>query len=380
MKKLASASAVLLATTAIAQADISRADPTVRLLFEDVGPTGTYGELSFGSINPKAGSNGVVPDPLASYAQPGFGILHRYSDQVSVALSYDTPFGADVSYPGFGAGGTPIGVPPFFIPSGGPFFGGYATVDTRQLTLMGRYEFGNGFSVHGGLRAMDVEGDIYTNVTADPTEFHRLAGTSEIGYGYLLGAAYERPEIALRVSLTYHSALEVDFDDASETPVSTFFGVATGPEGTADFSVEFPESWTLEFQSGIAADTLVFGSIHYEYWDGFNLSTDVGNYVNFTSDTTTYQVGLGRRLNENWSGSVSYTHRTRGTVPSDSSLSPTTGLNSIAVAAQYEMDAVTLSGGITYGIPGDQTVIAAAPVDFDDNEVIGVGLRIGFRF
>jgi long-subunit fatty acid transport protein len=226
---------------------------------------------------------------------------------------------------------------------------------------------------------MEVEGEIYTRVQTFPT-FHLLEGTSEIGYGYLLGAAYEVPEIALRVALTYHSALEVDFDDASETPFNAISGVAD-PEDTADFSVEFPESINLDFQTGVAENTLVFGSIHYEYWDGFNLSTDVGSYVNFTSDSTTYRLGVGRQLNENWAGSIAYTHRTKGTIPSDTALSPTTGLNALTVAAQYEMDAMTISGSFTYGIPGDQEVRSVPNnIDFDNNEVIGLGLRVGFRF
>lgn len=379
MKYVVSATAMLLSSTGLAAADISRADPSVRLLFEDVGPMGNYAELSFGWVNPKAGTD-VVPDPLGSYNLPGFGLLHRYNDQISVALSYDTPFGADVSYPGFGAGLDLGTVPP--TPLGAPFLGGEATVDSRQLTLMGRYELGNGFSVHGGLRAMEVEGEIYTRVQTFPT-FHLLEGTSEIGYGYLLGAAYEVPEIALRVALTYHSALEVDFDDATETQFNAISGAAVA-ETTTDFSVEFPESINLDFQTGVAENTLVFGSIHYEYWDGFNLSTDIGSYVNFTSDSTTYRLGVGRQLTENWAGSIAYTHRTKGTIPSDSALSPTTGLNALTLAAQYEMDAVTISGSFTYGIPGDQTVEnSLAPggeVNFDDNEVIGLGLRVGFRF
>lgn len=365
-QKIFGATALLLASTSIASADISRTDPSVRLLFEETGATGNYVELSFGFVNPDANSGGVVPDPLDSYVLPNFGFLHRYNDQISVAVQYDTPFGADVGYPGFGSA------------TGAPFFGGFAEVDTRQLTIMGRYEFGNGFSVHGGLRALEVEGSIYTNVAG--LTFNRLDGTSDIGYGYLIGAAYEVPDIALRVALTYFSELEVDFNNASEDTVVPTTGVVIAT-GTADnFSVEFPESITLEFQTGVAPGTLVFGSIHHEYWDGFNLTTGVGSYVNFTEDSTTYEIGVGRQFTENFSGSVSYTHRTDGAIPSDSSLTPTTGLNTLTLAGQYTMDQVTVSGGITYGRPGDQIVNAASTVNFEDNEVFGIGLRIGFRF
>jgi long-subunit fatty acid transport protein len=261
------------------------------------------------------------------------------------------------------------------------------------LTVTGRYELENGFSVYGGLRALEVEGDILTAIGNTATiagppplgpqpVFNELVGTSELGYGYLVGAAYEMPEIALRVSLTYHSAIEVDFEDFTERRVDQFYGGVIESVDSDDFSVEFPESWTLEFQSGVAPGTLVFGSIHHEYWDGFDLTTDDGEYVSYTSDSTTYNIGVGRQFTENWAGSIAYTYRSRGTRPSDTALSPTTGLDSIALAGSYTMDAVTISGGITYGIPGDQTVENErfGDSEFDDNEVIGLGLRVGFRF
>ncbi len=369
MRILATASAALLATTSLAQADLSRTDQSMRILFEETGPSGNYVELSFGQVSPEANTS-AVPNPLGDYNQAGFGFLHRFNDQVSVALIYDQPFGAEIAYPGFG---TPA-------PAGLPFFGGNATVETDALTFVGRYEFGNGFSVHGGLRAMRAEGSIYTSVSSPL--FNQLTGDSDTGYGYLVGAAYERPEIALRVALTYNSAIDLDFT-ATEQLIIPTSGTPFAPAGRSNFTVEFPESINLEFQTGIAQDTLLFGSIRHAFWDGFNLTTPVGQYVNFTSDTTTYNIGIGRRFNENWSGSISYTHRTDGTIPSDTALAPTTGLDSITLAGRYENEnGLVISGGVTYGMPGDQIVnnSLVGPVNFTDNEVVGFGLRVGFRF
>lgn len=366
MRIFVAASAALLATTSIAAAELSRTDQSMRVLFEDVGPSGNYVELSFGRISPEANTS-IVANPLGDYTQAGLGYLHRFNEQLSFAIIYDQPFGADVQYPGFGLG-----------LAGAPFFGGNATVETDSVTFVGRYEFGNGFSVHGGLRTLRAEGSIFSNVAG----FHQLTGESDTGYGYLVGAAYEVPDIALRVALTYNSSIETSFD-AVETPAPAPLGPG-GVAANTSFDVEFPESINLEFQTGVAPNTLLFGSVRHAFWDGFNLTTGVGEYVGFTSDSTTYTIGVGRRFNDNWSGSVSYTHRTDGTKPSDTALSPTTGLDTITLAAQYEQDAITISGGITYGRPGDQVVLNGfAPggqVDFTDNEVLGIGLRVGFRF
>lgn len=375
MTRLAAASAALLATTSLANADISRTDQSMRLLFEEVGPSGSYVELSFGSVRPDANTVsqnpgiGAIPNPLADYTLLGLGYLYRANENFSFGIIYDEPFGAEVSYPGFGLGA-----------AGVPFFGGRATVETQSLTVVGRYEFGNGFSMHGGLRTLEADGSIYTGVTGVAGEFHLLDGSSDVGIGYLVGVAYEIPDIALRVALTYNSAIDLEFD-ADETPFNSFAGAPTGAAVTRNFEVEFPESINLEFQSGVAEDTLVFGSINHEFWDGFNLTTETGEYVGFTSDSTTYQIGIGRRFNENWSGSISYLHRTRGTRPSDTALAPTTGLDSITLGAQYRMDALTISGGITYGVPGDQVIEnPTGNVIVNDNDVVGFGVRIGYRF
>ena len=46
-------------------------------------------------------------------------------------------------------------------------------------------------------------------------------GRNKWGYGYLLGAAYERPEIALRVALTYYSKVSYDLSPRRRSPFFT---------------------------------------------------------------------------------------------------------------------------------------------------------------
>ena len=107
--------------------------------------------------------------------------------------------------------------------------------------------------------------------------------------------------------------------------------------------------------------------------------------MNFEEDTTTYTLGVGRRLNDQLSVAVSYTYEAPGDQPSNTALAPTTGLQSLSLSGSYDMgDGMTLSGGITYGKPGDQFVENALLADpgasFDDNSVIGVGFRLGYAF
>ncbi|MEL6551224.1 MAG: transporter [Pseudomonadota bacterium] len=361
MKKYLTTSAALaIAASAASAGGIDRSGQNIGVIFQDTGEMGGYAQFSFGNVSPEANGSftGGVASPLGSYQQTGFAFKQQLSDALSLSVIYDQPLGALVEYD-----------------AGVPFFGGFADIESDAVTVLGRYELANGFSVHGGVRALSVEGSILTFFGATPA---LLSAESSFDLGTVVGAAYEREDIALRVALTYSSAITSEFT-ATENGVDTAF------------DVEFPESINLDFQTGVAQDTLVFGTVRWVGWGGFNLTTpgdgvpgvSPAEYVNFEDDTITYTVGVGRRLSEELSVAVSYTYEEQGVIPSTTALAPTTGLSSIAVSGSYALDGgVTISGGITYGIPGDQIVEngLVGDVNFDDNEVIGVGVRVGFAF
>jgi long-subunit fatty acid transport protein len=68
-----------------------------------------------------------------------------------------------------------------------------------------RFRIDENFSLHGGVRTVTASGvyDVPSAVTqGQPYESEY---SSDTGMGYVLGGAYERPDIALRVALTYSS-------------------------------------------------------------------------------------------------------------------------------------------------------------------------------
>lgn len=343
MNKFTTATAALLATTTMASAGgIDRSGQFLGPLFESGGDTGAYLQFSIGSVDPAA-NNATMTDPLGSYTPLAFAYKRDLNPNLSMALIIDQPFGAEVEY------------------VDGIFAGGQASITSTAVTGVLRYKINENFSVHGGLRALTVDGSITSGTGI-------LDASSDWDTGYLVGAAYERPDIALRVALTYNSEITSGFE-GTELP--------TAPTGGRTFDVVWPETINLEFQTGIAADTLLFGSIRYAKWDGFSLDTVQGNYVNFTDDTTTYSLGVGRRLNEQLALSASIGYEAPGTRPSTTALAPTTGSTTVTLAATYTMDDMTVTGGVTYGVLGDQDV---GPITFEDNEVVGFGVRIGYNF
>lgn len=371
MKHLIRGSAALLISAApLTAGGIERAPQSLAALFE----AGNYAELSFGGADPRVKGNDLpefggspTGDVAQGYGFVGLAYKHQFNENLSGAIIIEQPFGADIFYP--------------TAPDGSPMLGGTsASVDSTTFTALARWRFDNNFSVHGGIRGSKASGE----VTLDGAAYGPIAGYNvklddSWGVGYVIGAAYEIPEIAARVSLTYNSSIEHDFDTTENIP-----GIPVGLDSTT--TVKTPQSVTLEGQTGIAADTLLFGSIRWVKWSEFLV--DPVNFVDATGvglvsleNTTTYTLGVGRKFTENWSGSVSLVYEPSGD-DMVSPLAPTNGRKGITLAAIYTMDNIKISTGINYSKLGDARPQTGgdARAQMSDSEVWGVGVRIGYSF
>lgn len=358
--------AALLGSACTAQAGgIDRSGQSIMALFE----AGRYAEFSLGSISPDTSGTAVAGlgsassgDMTSSYLQLGAAYKADINDRLSYAIIYDQPFGASVDYP---------------IGTGYYAAGASADLDSHAITGLLRYKFANNFSVHGGLRVQSIEATAAVPFVGG----YAVTGDRDVGVGYVAGVAYERPEIALRVALTYNSGIEHDVDTAE-----TFGG---GPALTTTTQIETPQSVNLDFQSGIAEDTLLFGGIRWAEWSEFDITpvgyagaTGGGSLVSYDNDVFTYSLGVGRRLNENWSvsASVGYEKSNGGFA---SNLGPTDGNKSLALAAVYTQDNMKITTGIRYVNIGDaQTAIPgfAPAADFEDNHAVAIGVKVGYSF
>lgn len=397
MKYLAAASAALLATTAMTQAGgIERAGASPAILFED----GNYVELNYSFANPDISGTQSIPVPASasppfpgaplgsgsgdiapSYSFVGLSFRGDITERLSFALIFDEPVGADVDY-------VAIGPTAGYLYSIGS--GSQAEINSRQFTAALRYEFANGVSVYGGLRNVSVDGEVslFNGYTMS------AEGSDELGY--MAGVAYERPDIALRVALTYYSATEHNFA-AEEAAVAS--GTPVGPFDTS-FETTIPQQVLLEAQSGVAPGTLVFGSVRWVDWSEFDITPDLfsdglpngsfgaNSLVDYENDSWTWTLGGARVLNDNWTllGSVAHERQQGGF---SGNLGPTDGRTTLGLAARYTHGPLRLTAGVSYTFVGDARTEApsslGAPAGtefarFDDNDAIGVGLRIGYSF
>jgi long-chain fatty acid transport protein len=330
MKYMTIAAGIVLAmtsTTALA-GGIDRSGQGIGFIFE----TGNYAELTFSSVSPDVRRTPDVFGDIANdYVQFGLAYKTDLNDKLSLGASIDQPYGADVNYTLLSLG---------------------AKLNSSALNVVGRYKMNGGFSAHAGLRAVTV-GGTFNPAGAGPT----VSIANDTDLGYLVGVAYEKPEIALRVALTYNSKTN-----------------HTDP-GTAS-SFNAPESINLDFQSGIAKNTLIFGSVRHVNWSDTNIVVGGGTVVNYANDSTSYSLGVGRKFNDNWSGAVTIGYE-GGDGLIASALSPTDGSRSIGLGATYTHNNMKITGGIRYVELGDATAPTGV---FLDNTAVAIGLKIGFTF
>ncbi len=348
----------LLATSALS-GGIERAVPSSRVLFED----GRYFELSATFASPDvSGTGGAVPpggdtgDLLETFATLGAAYKADINENLSYALFLDQPWGVDTSYPTLATSG---------------YSGTVATLDAIALTGVLAYDFNPNVKAYAGLRLQSVEAEAEFGFLPAP---YAVTADRDYGVGYMFGAAYQRPDIALRVALTYYSEIEHTLD-TSET-----FGPGSLDQTT---DINTPQAINLEFQTGVAADTLVFGSIRWVDWSEFAIEpplfvANVGApLVDYEKDWTTYTLGVGRRFSDEWSGAVqvSYEPATDTTL---TTLGPIDGRTSLGLAATHTRDNMKITGGVQYIMLGDATNFAGT--EYNDNTAIAAGLRVGWSF
>ena len=384
MKKVLSAGAALLLTTSIAQAGgLDRSGQGVGIIFEE----GNVVQLSFGFVSPEVSGetvSTVAGEPIGqtsgnmavAYSQFAGGVKYGINDQVDVALIFDQPFGANVDYSDNSV---------FYYASATT-----AEVSSTAITALARYKIDQNYSVHGGLRYQSIEATIGLPAVGSYT----LEGESSSGTGFVVGAAYEIPDIALRVSLTYSSSITHDMPSTENCAAPPPF--CDNAESTTTF--KSPESLNLDFQTGIAEDTLLFGSIRYAKWTQFDFApatyktitgtvgdpNDGNSLQSYDEDTFAYSLGVGRRFSDAFSGAVSIGYEAAQGGFSGN-LGPTDGNVSFGLGGTYTTGDTKVTAGIRYIMLGDAdtenpNALTTVATEFRDNSAIGFGMQITQSF
>ena len=184
-----------------------------------------------------------------------------------------------------------------------------ADVTIYSTAYLARYSINENISVFAGLNQFAL-GDLEVTTIAG---HYKVNSKSENVTVY--GAAYERPDIALRIEAVFQE--ETNTSLAASSSLSPL--LPTTPITGANYTI--PETLTLNFQSGIAKDTWSL-DLFTNKLDPAQIVIPANpsgiNPVTFVADTpvsavgssfsnkTAFSLGIGRKMSDKLSLSISY--------------------------------------------------------------------------
>ncbi|WP_372404128.1 long-chain fatty acid transporter [Acinetobacter piscicola] len=289
-------------------------------------------------------------------------------------------------------------------------------VDTQNLSMIFGFQPIKNINLYGGAAYQTIKGSVSLRGQAYSLYNGYDAKIKETsGVGWLAGASYQIPEIALKASITYRSEIDHDVNAQESLPTLSALsllgdaGAAAAQQiaaATGKTKITTPQSVNLDLQTGIMADTVAFANVRWVNWKDFSIrpykfglvSDVVGklpqigrpngfNLVEYSDDQWSVNAGVGRKLNDKWAGNVSVGWDSGAGDPV-STLGPTEGYWNVGLGVQYSPTPATfIAGGVKYFWLGDakaQTGAQAGGSDyvaeFSDNNAIAYGLKLGYKF
>ena len=256
-----------------------------------------------------------------------------------------------------------------------------ADVKMNSLAVLGRYKFSDTFSVIAGANRYSLDsGASVTTLTG----YYEVSGEQIVP---TYGAAYEMSDIALRVELIAQPQTNISNFAAKSSLASSIATTAVSGE-----SMKIPQTMTLNFQSGIAEDTLLFGSVRQASWKNAQIDIPVnGSVAEVKSDfanRTAYSFGLGRKFTDEFSGSISYATEAGGGSTTNDAFTLRNGHQTLNIGGRYTVDNMTISAGLSYTMTGDVDLThlkddgtaSGLTASYKDNTVTAFGLKVGFSF
>ena len=417
MKLKALSSSMLLALVPVSGAYAAAMDRSGQSISAFLQPN-NYFEAGISALSPdvagktKAGAN--INDMADDYHFPSAALKVQAAEKISFGLIYDQPFGAKAT----------------FDPTETTILGGTEVdVKTQSLSMIFGFQPIESLNFYGGGVYQRVKGEL--TLAGNETQF--LNGYNAVfkegsSTGWLAGAAFQIPDIALKASITYRSEIDHDLTTtenpavakarltgyaASIQPVqplqaaqiNALAGTINSTDPSEKTRLSTPQSVNLDFQTGIMADTVAFANIRWVNWEKTSIRPDKFNQISkvltqlqqkgnggfdllqYQKDQWSVNAGVGRKLSEKWAGTASVGWDSGAGNPV-TVLGPTEGYWNVGLGAQFSPTPSTfIAGGVKYFWLGDakgQLASQAGTTDyigtFDDNTAFAFGLKVGYKF
>lgn len=262
-------------------------------------------------------------------------------------------------------------------------------IRTNNVTALVGAKFGEkrNFQIYGGPAAQHLTGEVHLRgIAYQAAQGYDARISPDTAVGWVAGVAYSKPEIALKAALTYRSEIDHETSIAEVFPNVALRGLE--PATTKGFEVTLPESYNLDFQTGINPTTLLTAKVRYVPWSDFNIKptryTEVTGLpiISYSDDQWSGEVGLGKKINDKLavSGSVGYDS---GAGNPASTLGPIEGYWSLGLGAKYNVTPEwSVSVGGKYLKFGDATAHLPNGMtagEFSDNDGFIAGVKLAYQ-
>jgi long-subunit fatty acid transport protein len=327
---------------------------------------GGYAEMSVAKVSPNVTGKTMAPtvSMYSEYTATTVGIKTDMNEKISLGFANYLSAAIQVDY----------------RQTGSPVKAAFVDLNIKSNVLLAKYQINDNLSALAAVKH-SITSNATANVLTNPNGNLIIPSANDTSFAALV--AYEKPEIALRISALYQS----------ETKFKLPMTSSTYPGGVADGKAGLPSSITLRFQSGIAPDTLLFGSIHRGNWaksqiefeTDASLAAGKNTLAARSSFTTTsaYNLGIGRKLSDTYAISASYGWEKGAGYDGTSLLSTTDGKKTLSLGGKYTNGAMTFSVGysrIKFGDYRYEVDTYANNAVFSDNKANAIGVKIGISF
>lgn len=397
----------LLPSTSVFAAALDRSGQSIAPFLQP----GNYFEAGISVLDPEVSgkdtSQNDTGDMANYYYSPNAALKLQATEHFSIGLIYDQPYGANAQYSGKNnfVENRPV-----------PFKGGTSvTVDTEDLNLILGYQPNQNWNIYAGAVYQTLNSTVLLRGTSYSAYngYDFKTGRDE-AVGWLVGVAYQIPEIALKTSLTYRAKITHEMNAyekhgaAGMTGSAAFDAALNNINNTQGNLTEIttPQSVNLDFQTGIMANTVAFANLRWVNWKDFSIrpykfgaasvlapvvnktgKKDGFDLVAYTEDQYSINAGVGRKINDHWAGNVSVGWDSGAGNPV-TTLGPTEGYWNVGIGVQYSpAPNYFIAGGVKYLWLGDAKAQSGSQfntsgyvAEFEDNNAIAYGFKIGYKF
>lgn len=365
-------------------AGLERSPQQIDALFE----SGTYAEVSYAHVAPdisgKDASGNRLSDMAEDFQSLGYAVKTDITPNLRLAVIYDEPFGAEVSFDGEND---------FIDPNTSKENASTSvSVQSKNLTTLLGYNLNKNFMVYAGPALQDVKSKTRLRGLAyGASNGYNNRFSDDLAVGWVAGLSYAKPEMGILASLTYRSEIEHEMYIYEDDPLSDLLGISY--EHRNKGTVTTPESVNLNLQTGLNMSTVLFSKVRYVPWSKFEYRPPVLEastaaalgkglaLVDYHKDQTAVEVGLGKQVMPKLAVAVSGLWDSGAGDPV-TTLGPVEGFWGLGLAAKYNVNenvALSLGGrymwfGDAKGEISDRTIVA----DFKDNTGYIIGAKLSY--